>query len=184
MIQQGIRVMLNPALFLIIYNNKKIMKIDKQKLFNILKERIEKEIIIIEKAFNSALKDFREAPGVMQSASDTTRSEQDRMQATYQQKLNELKKGFLDLEKLILVDSSVIKEGSLIVCENNDNQEIYWIVNVGAGERIEINNKEIKTISSDSPLAQVLLGQKEGNVVELKLGGNIEIKKLKIIEVK
>lgn len=158
------------------------MKIDKQKLFKILEGRIKKEIIKTERAFNSAMKGFREAPGPMQSASDTTRAEQDRLQTIYRQKLDGLKKGIVDLEKLVLVDSGIIKEGSLVVCENN-HQEIYWIVNIGAGENLKVNNKGIRTISSNSSLAQALLGRKQGDIVEFKLAGTGPRKKLKIVKV-
>jgi len=159
------------------------MNINKQKLFKILEKRIKKEITITERSFNSAIKAFREAPSSLRTRSDTTRAEQDRMQAICQRRLNELKKGIIDLKKLVSIDSVTIKEGSLVVCGNN-NQETYWIVNIGAGENLKVDNKEIKTISSNSPLGQVLLGRKEGDIVEFKLDGNDEGKKLKIIEVK
>jgi len=157
------------------------MKIDKQKLFKILEKRIEKEIITTKKALNEAIKGFREAPGAMQTRSDTTRSEQDRMQSIYQKRLIELREGLIDLEKLISINSAIIKEGSLVMCGNN-NQEIYWVVNIGAGENLEVDNRKIKTISSKSPLGQVLLGRKEGDVIEFSLGSG-EKKKLEIIGV-
>lgn len=158
----------------------KIMEINKQKLFKILKERVEKEISTIEKAFNDAVRDFKDAPGPMESASDTTRSEKDRIQAIYQQKLDELKKSILELEKLVFVDSDIVIKGSLVICKNPD-QQIYWIVNIGIGDDIKINDQEIMIISDKSPLGLSLLGKRKGDVVEFGIDSNR--KKIEIVDV-
>jgi len=156
------------------------MKIDKQKLLKILKERVEKEISIIEKAFNDAVRDFKDAPGPMESASDTTRSEKDRIQAIHQQKLDELKKSILELEKLVFVDSDIVIKGSLVICKNPD-QQIYWIVNIGIGDDIKINDQKIIIVSDKSPLGLSLLGKRKGDVIEFGRGSNK--KKIEIIDV-
>ncbi|MBU1255712.1 GreA/GreB family elongation factor [Patescibacteria group bacterium] len=158
----------------------KIMEINKQKLFKILKERVEKEISTIEKAFNDAVRDFKDAPGPMESASDTTRSEKDRIQAIYQQKLDELKKSILELEKLVFVDSDIVIKGSLVICKNPD-QQIYWIVNIGIGDDIKINDQEIMIISDKSPLGLSLLGKRKGDVVKFGIDSNR--KKIEIVDV-
>jgi len=158
----------------------KIMEINKQKLFKILKERVEKEISTIEKAFNDAVRDFKDAPGPMESASDTTRSEKDRIQAIYQQKLDELKKSILELEKLVFVDSDIVIKGSLVICKN-PNQQIYWIVNIGIGDDIKINDQEIMIISDKSPLGLSLLGKRKGDVVKFGIDSNR--KKIEIVDV-
>ncbi|MBU2472589.1 GreA/GreB family elongation factor [Patescibacteria group bacterium] len=156
------------------------MEINKQKLFKILKERVEKEISTIEKAFNDAVRDFKDAPGPMESASDTTRSEKDRIQAIYQQKLDELKKSILELEKLVFVDSDIVIKGSLVICKNPD-QQIYWIVNIGIGDDIKINDQEIMIISDKSPLGLSLLGKRKGDVVKFGIDSNR--KKIEIVDV-
>ena len=162
------------------YLMNKIMKIDKQKLFKILKERIEKEISIIEKAFNNAVRDFKDAPGPMESASDTTRSEKDRIQAIYQQKLNELKKNVLELEELVFVDSDIAIKGSLVICKNPE-QQIYWIVNIGIGDDIKIDGQKIMIISDKSPLGLNLLGKRKGDIIEFGIDSNK--KKMEIVDV-
>ena len=58
-----------------------------------------------------------------------------------------------------------------------DNKEIYWIVNVGIGESIRMNDREVKTVSPGSPLGQAFIGKKQGDEVEFK-------KKFKIVEVR
>jgi len=156
------------------------MKIDKQKLLKILKERVEKEILTIEKAFNDAVRDFKDAPGPMESASDTTRSEKDRIQAIHQQKLDELKKSVLELEKLVFVDSDIVIKGSLVVCKNPD-QQIYWIVNIGIGDNIKINDQKIMIVSDKSPLGLSLLSKRKGDVVEFGIDSNK--KKIEIVDV-
>ena len=89
------------------------MKLDKQRIFEELKKKVEKKISVTEKAFNNALRGFKDAPGFMESASDTTRAEKDRLMGIYKQKLKELKKGLLDLGKLVSINSDIIKEGYL-----------------------------------------------------------------------
>jgi hypothetical protein len=128
--------------------------------------------------------DINDAPGAMQSHSDTTRfqltSIVDGLEKSYQEKSKELEllNQFLQTDfNNSKFDISVI--GSVVTIKKSNNLlENYFIVPGGSGIKVDYNGKKIVCITPASPLGKAIIGKKKGQSFAYSIGGmsqNIEM---------
>jgi hypothetical protein len=157
------------------------------------KEILEKVIFLLsesvkkaEKSLNEMNGNINDAPGAMQSHSDTTRFQLTKivegMEKAFLEKSEELKvlKQFAkgDVNSIKFND---VKIGSLISIKKNNLIENYFIIPAGSGLKLEDSGKNIICVTPLSPLGKILLGRKKGENFTYNIGGRSQT--LEIIEI-
>ena len=113
----------------------------------------------------------------MQSYSDTTKSEMGRMADALQKSLSEYCRAVGILKKMgdlsSLAEADYVKIGSIVeVTDDNGKKDSYFILPVGGGTKIKNQGKIIVVITPQAPVAAALLGKKQGENIELKIGNS------------
>ncbi|GEM_PF-947181 len=141
----------------------------KKDLLRSLQQRLEDDLrntkIQLEQTKQAAV----EAPGAMQSHSDVSKSQYSCLASNLYEQIIELEKGLEILKDYKIKDSTQKKIiiGSLIETTHNSQEKIYFIFPVGGGKVIEnynLNNK-ITIITPQSPLGNLLLDKKVGDLI-------------------
>ncbi len=114
--------------------------------------------------------------GVIGSRQDSSAPEAQRLAASYQGRIVELNKAICDLKALAA--SNVVTAGPkpdrvqpgviVAVADASGHEQTYFILPVGGGEEITVDDKSFKIISPTSPLGWALLNKTEGDSVEFQ----------------
>ena len=141
---------------------------DREKLFHKILEILEKEIQILSEGSKTALKESKEAPGAMQSHSDTTKFEMKRMEENINKRIGEKKKLIEDIKGILNHEEnfSEIKQGSVIEIEKEGEKKFYIYLKSGGGIKINEGGNEFIVVSDESPLGKILFGKKRGDEFE------------------
>lgn len=152
------------------------------------KEIISARIIDI---LNKKLKDLKvsirqteeasnQAPGAMQSHSDTSKFQFDVLANNLRTLADEMDRAIKEIgENKIASDQ--ISDGSIVKIEKDDKNYYYVISSISLEESFEIDGDEIRVVSINTPIAKGLMNKKAGTETEIKTpAGDYRIK---IIEV-
>lgn len=144
------------------YMNKEIVI---QKVVELLKQRVQG----IERSIQQALQDAREAPSAMESHSDTSRSEKQRLAANFEQDKTKL----AHVMKFVrTIDSSralaTVQNGSLIQAQENETITWYFMIPAQGGDHLTINNEVLITLSPDSLIGKSFMGKKQNDTVKFQ----------------
>jgi len=128
-----------------------------------------------EESFATTRQAAIDAPGAMQSHSDTTKSQMSRLAGEIQRSIEEKNFALRTLQSMaysgLPSDTGVIKVGSVVeVLTERGEQEIYFILPVGGGIEIVDNEKRILVVTSRAPLTAALLGKRQGQLIKLQVG--------------
>lgn len=148
---------------------------NKRELVEKIIKELEKQKQDVKKRYEATRQEVIDAPGAMQSHSDTSK---------YQLSIlaDKIKKSALEKEQTIqalkqLLTSgleekpSVAKVGALVEVENQNQEKIcYFIFPGGSGLETIFKGKKIIMVSQRAPIASVLLGRKVGDRVDFKVG--------------
>lgn len=148
---------------------------NKHELLQNVIEKIRQEIKSAEQSFESTKKAAIEAPGAMQSHSDTTKFQMGQLAGEIQRSIYEKNLAINTLQNMIhsnlSSDFKKVEMGSLIETLNESGvREFYFILPVGGGIKIIDNSKIISIITPQAPLVAALLGKQKKEVVKLKIG--------------
>ncbi len=121
--------------------------------------------------FESACQSAIDAPGAMQSKSDTTKSQMSRLADnilfSYQQVQNCISS---IKERGFHKQCEEVEIGAVVQVEENQNENYYFILPTNCGgQHIELEGEKISAISDKSPVAQALLNKKIGDVIKIKV---------------
>lgn len=123
-----------------------------------------------------------EAPGAMESHSDTSKFQIGAVSGNLAEHLVKLDKSISCLKEGKDAVSNIIEEGAIIKIKDSGHVITYYLVPDGAGgQDLEIDNEKIKTITASTPLGKSILNKKVGDSVELAIGP--KTRKLEIISV-
>ncbi len=144
-----------------------------QSVINVLEKNIEDTKGTIQRTIQASI----DAPGAMQSYSDTTKSEMGRMAGAFQKSLSEYYRAVGILQKMMnlssLVEADYVKIGSIVeITDDNGKKDSYLVLPAGGGIKIEDQGKIIVVITPQAPVAAALLGKKQGENIELKIGNS------------
>jgi transcription elongation GreA/GreB family factor len=147
----------------------------KQKLLQNVIEELRREIKSAEQSFAATKKAAIEAPGAMQSHSDTTKFQMNQLTAEIQKSIYEKNLAIGILQSMansnLPHNSEKVEVGSLVETLNEYKEhEFYFILPVGGGIKIVDNSKTISVITPQAPLAAALIGKREKDVVKLQIG--------------
>ena len=133
-------------------------KEDKQKVIKLAVKASEEKLKTIQQGIENAREAAIKAPGFMQSASDTTKSEMGRLidslsieEAKYQELIKELKLLFSDSSKQIEPEN-----GALVHLKAKNHEKLILIVKHGSGIKFNFKDNEVIVISPQAPMIKNL----------------------------
>lgn len=120
-----------------------------------------------------------DAPGRNESRYDSTKEEMGYLSNALSEKARDIQNTINELANLSLPEKTeTVILGSLVeICMNNSNQLIF-LTPSGGGQKIEVGNMRIFTVSKQAPLYSVLLGRKNNETTSFN-GKPITIKNIK-----
>lgn len=114
-----------------------------------------------------------EAPGAMQSHSDTTKWQMSRRAEALQQSVFETQQALSTLKSLMDHPPTVTKGSifAIIEIENLDDgsRVKYFLLPAGGGDAYEVDGEKIIILTIGAPMARVLIGVVAGDEVEIKI---------------
>lgn len=152
---------------------------------DVIKE-LKKQRSEIEAGLNSAKQAAREAPGAMQSHSDTTKSQMYTLAANMENLVKEkeaVEKFLENLKNTKSEKSDSIELGALAETEDQNHQKTFYLIvpKGGAGIIIQKENIRVVSITPETPLGSELLNKKIGDAAVLRnKNGNITLKIIKV----
>lgn len=150
--------------------------------FNILKkviEMFEVKVSQVERSLTDLIDSINNAPGAMQSHSDTTRFQLSRVfeasNKSYIEKKDDLANLKSFLEKGFNSQTETIMIGSIFtLSKQNDKgknvEENYFMLPTGSGIKIELEGLSFLSVTPISPLGKILIGKKKGEVFLFGVG--------------
>jgi transcription elongation GreA/GreB family factor len=116
-----------------------------------------------------------EAPGAMQSHSDTTKWQMSRRAEAIEQSISETQQALGVLKSLVDHPPTVTKGSifAIIEVENLDDgsKAKYFLLPAGGGDIYEMDGEKITVLTMGAPLSRVLVGAVSGDEVEITTQG-------------
>jgi transcription elongation GreA/GreB family factor len=143
---------------------------DKKALLSLVIKEIEKEKERLGLSLKEAHQAAIDAPGAMQSKSDTTKFQMnlmvDRIKSSIAEKDNAVYLLKRISDSLSIIKEEVVGIGSLVNIERlGGKHNTYFILPAGGGTSIEYEGKLITVISKNAPITSTLLNKKKGDVI-------------------
>jgi len=157
---------------------------------NVLVDRIiaelKKQKEEVERGLASARTSAIEAPGAMQSHSDTTRSQMEHLAENFERIILEKEvalREFNDLKKSVDISKESIDVGCVVeVVDEAGMHSFYFIALSAGGTQVMLDKTNpITVLSSTAPLAKALIGKKRGDLATYNIGN--KTKSLTIVSV-
>lgn len=148
---------------------------NKQKLLQFVIETLTQR----EKSAKQSLETTRqaaiEAPGAMQSHSDTTKWQMSRRAEVIERSLFETQKALRALKHLMDHPPTITKGSGYAIVElkNLDDGLMakYFLLPAGGGDTYEVDGEEITVLNMGAPMARAFIGTVAGDEVEIKIQG-------------
>ncbi len=155
---------------------------DKQQVLKILLAQLEENKQSSLKNYETYRQASVDAPGAMESHSDTSRVEFGNLADNIAREIENTDKLIKTLQQINNEKNNEIKLGSLVCVEENKRTSCFFIVPEGAGGlKIENSNTPIQTVSIDSLIGKQLLAKRVGEEIELNVP--VGTRKLKILSI-
>lgn len=157
------------------FKKKEVKNMNKQKLLQCIIETLTQK----EKDTIQSLKTSRQAaidaPGAMQSHSDTTKWQMSQRAEATERSLFETQRALGALRYLVKHPPNITKGSgyAIIEAENLEDGSIskYFLLSAGGGNTYEVEGEEITVLNVDAPIARVFIGTIAGDEVEIKIQG-------------
>jgi len=153
-----------------------------QKVIDVLRGNIES----VERRAQTATQASIDAPGAMQSHSDTTKSQMGQIANALQKSLSEQQHAMSALQTMVSMsrpgEAKFVGEGTLVeVTDGSSEKELYLILPAGGGIEIEDGENTILVVTSQAPIAVALIGMRRGESVEF--GVDRLVRKLTVLDI-
>lgn len=138
---------------------------------DIIKNFVEKLKVMLkgfEESFKKAEEARKEAPGPMESHSDTTRNQKENEGNYFSNKISEVKDEIDFLQKLEKDNSERVEIGNLVEVENENKKSFYLISEKIGG----LKYSSVTMISHSTPIAKNLIDRRVGDKISLVIGDN------------
>ncbi|MBP9771546.1 MAG: hypothetical protein KBD16_01325 [Candidatus Pacebacteria bacterium] len=126
-----------------------------------LRQRIEESKVQLAQILRRA----NEAPGAMESHSDTDKNLYGRQAGGQQEAIGAMEIEYTLMETLVFPESAVAGVGSLVTTKDEKGESRYFILPGGGGIKLRENDVEVIVVTPSTPLGLILLGKKAGEVV-------------------
>jgi len=143
---------------------------DKQKIAELYLKSLEEKIKKLEESLGMVKKQVKEAPSAMESHSDTSRFQADKIAGGIEQNLAALKKQRAVMNDVAAKKCEKPEPGAVIILKDKDSGEelYYFLVNGQGGDVLGVDGKKVNVISSESPLAQAGINFGPGQSFEFR----------------
>ncbi|MBU1178972.1 hypothetical protein KKB69_01370 [Patescibacteria group bacterium] len=138
-------------------NKEKIIKLAIEKLSSKLKE--------LEEQIQKTEQQRREAPSAMQSWSDTTRFQTEKIIDDLDAEKGRMIEHADFLKSLVMGEKTKIEPGALVEI-SRDGQSSFYFISLFPDLELELDGSFIKFVSVNAPLTKQLLNKKPGDVIE------------------
>lgn len=135
----------------------------KSKVLRLLKRTVKEKIQTIEASIESAKTAALEAPGFMQSASDTTKSEMGQLIEGLIKEKAKYKKLLFEIDE----QENKFYDSNLFKLIGNDEKKYFFIIKNGGAINITLADKNVTSISPDTPLAKKIMTKDVGGEIEI-----------------
>lgn len=147
----------------------------KYELLQHVVETLKKEIENAKQNLESTKKAAADAPGAMESHSDTTKSQMSRLAEEMQYLISEKSLALHTLQSVAYsgLPSSTgdAQIGSVVeVLTEHNEREFYLILPAGGGTEVSDNHKTVCVVTPRAPLAAALMGKRQGQTIKLRIG--------------
>jgi len=141
----------------------------KQEIKNELIRLIEAEIAIDESQLAALVSQANDAPGAMQSHSDTTKSQFSNMAAQHQASIADRRESLAILKELEMtaLTNEAINVGSMVKAQREVGETWYIMMPIGGGRTITTSNMSITVITPGTPIGDLIFGKMPGDTVNL-----------------
>ncbi|MDP4007395.1 MAG: GreA/GreB family elongation factor [bacterium] len=111
-----------------------------------------------------------DAPGAMQSHSDTTKSQQDWLAQALAASSAETREKIQRIQQLDFSPShEEVREGSIVsLREEGRDQETYFLLSAGSGIKVSDGSRQIVVTTPSSPIGVAVLGKTAGDRCEVR----------------
>lgn len=148
---------------------------NKQKLLQCVIETLLQKKKNAEQSLKTTRQAAIEAPGAMQSHSDTTKWQMSRRAEAMERLIFEAQQSLGILKRFIDRPLTTTKGSGYAIVEvkNLDDESMakYFLLPAGGGNTYEVDGEEITVLSVDAPMARAFLGAVAGDEVEIKIQG-------------
>lgn len=145
----------------------------KQKLLQCLIETFTQKRENAKQNLETARQAAIDAPGAMQSHSDTTKWQMSRRAEALQRSIVETQQALDTFESLMRYPPTITKCSvyTIVEVENLDDgsRTKYFLLPAGGGNTYEVEGEEIIVLSVSAPLARAFIGSVAGDDVEVKI---------------
>ncbi len=140
---------------------------DKHSLLQTVLREIRSQISDSELQLAEILRRANEAPGAMQSHSDTDKNLYGRQAAGQREAVEAMERGRALTEILVLEPNTNVAIGALVVVEDEKGTHRYFLLPGGGGITIEDAEGPIVIVTPQTPLGLALLGKEKGDTVAI-----------------
>ena len=148
---------------------------NKQKLLQCAIETLIQKKKNAEQSLETTRQAAIDAPGAMQSHSDTTKWQMSRRAEAIEQSIFETQQALGVLKRLMDHPPTITKGSNyaIIEVENLDDgsRAKYFLLPAGGGDTYEVDGEKITALTMSAPLARVLVGTVAGDEVEITTQG-------------
>lgn len=147
---------------------------DKKALIEKVVEKLQKEVLELEANITSMHQAAIEAPGAMQSHSDTTKFQMNALKDDIEKQLSTKNRELEILEKFEIMpvpSSKEIQSGSVVKIKDGEKEINYLFLEGGSGIHIEDESgNRFIVVGENSPMGKVLAGKKVGDEIVTQFG--------------
>ncbi|MFA6076950.1 MAG: hypothetical protein WC735_02640 [Candidatus Paceibacterota bacterium] len=139
----------------------------KKQVLQQLVERLETNLKMLITSRDDKREMARDAPSANQSHSDTSKSQLSIIQLGLDSKKIEVEKAISLLKQMPINIYSKITPGAIFAISEiggNSEEDNYFLVPVGGGEELDINNLNIVSITPQAPIARACLQKNKGDI--------------------
>lgn len=147
---------------------------DKKRIIDALIEKLETELATSRQSLDSVRRAVENAPGAMQSHSDTTRFQQARVAEELQRQLRQKTEVIALLNRFcqgaLQVRRDAVDIGSLVEVEEHGQLATYLILPEGGGSIVSVDGRTVAILTGKAPLASAMMRHVAGDTVHFRLG--------------
>ncbi len=138
---------------------------DKNLLLQSVLQEIRGQICDSELQLTEILRRANEAPGAMQSHSDTDKNLYGRQAAGQKEAIDVMKQEYASTEILVLQPNNEVAVGAVVVAEDEKGIHRYFVLPGGGGITIKDEGGGVTVVTPRTPLGSALLGKKKAETV-------------------
>ncbi len=142
-------------------------KSSNSKIVEIIKKKVWERINDLESQLERQMEVHRTLPSSRQTWSDTSRSQSESIMAGFQKKLKSEKKILDLLGNATKPEGERVDLYSLVKVVDQTKSICWYLISSSGGYEVEINNKNVFIISSESPIGKELIGLKKNDYANI-----------------